>query len=140
MAVHLRLGNDQNAKVNHLKLSFADLVVTAHQCLKADHPDAETTALRLNEILRGSRDEPLVIEGRVENYSDLFCQLQAKWSFTTPILLQQLVEMIKNDSLTERMETYMTNYRDFCRSFTKLNEQDEQVVLEEHDSASPALF
>ena len=136
MAVHLRLDNDHNAKVNHLKLTFADLVVTVHQCLKASRSDAEATAVWLNEILRGSRDEPLVIEDKVEDYADIFSQLQKKWSFTSPTLLRQLVENMGNGSLSKRMKDYSAEYDEICRSFTKLNEH---VSLEDYDSSKPCL-
>ena len=95
---------------------------------------AEATAVWLNEILRGSRDEPLVIEDKVEDYADIFSQLQKKWSFTSPTLLRQLVENMGNGSLSKRMKDYSAEYDEICRSFTKLNEH---VSLEDYDSSNP---
>ena len=95
----MRLDSVIEKQIGKLKSDFADTVVETHKKLKDRCSDPEDAASWLNEILRGTKDEPLVIEESVSDYNDLFRLLQKKWSFTDPTLIQQLVDKLRNVSL-----------------------------------------
>lgn len=77
------------------------------KCIKARFPDADDAAIWLTEILRGTQNEPLVVEESVSaDFNNLFRQLQKKWSFTNPTLLQQLLYRLRNVSLNDKIQLY----------------------------------
>ena len=84
----MRLDSTNEEQIENLKEDFAALVIETRRCLKKRYSDAEEAATWINEILRGTQDEPPVVEVSVSDYSNLFIQLQKKWSFTKPDLLQ----------------------------------------------------
>ena len=86
-----------------MKADFAAIVIESRGHLEELYSNAENAATWLNEILRGNEDEPLVVEESAPDYSNLFRQLQKKWSFTRPDLLQQLVDELTIVPLEERM-------------------------------------
>ena len=136
------MGNVHTVKIGNLKKMFAILVAQAYKDFKTSQlvvnaaGDVSYVAVWLNEILRGTQDEPLAIEVNVDNYDELFRKLQQKWSFTRPIFLQQLTKSIENDTLSQQMKAYMEEYNSFCSSL-KLKEE---VSLEDHDPSNPCLI
>ena len=104
-------------QINSLKGEYAAIATKACSCLEARNQSAVLTAVWLNEILRGTKDEPLIVGEKVTNYSDLFLQLQTKWSFTNPDFLEQLLEILGNDSLIKKLAEYRQKFNKVCSEF-----------------------
>ena len=113
----LRIDHSTNKQIDSLKNSFAEIVSKTCRSLQNHYPDPQDATVWLNECLRGTIDEPLVIEQSVADYSDLFRQLQRKWSFSKPAILQRMVEKIEDSTLIEEMRVYKETFSIFCHSF-----------------------
>ena len=113
----LKIDHSTEKQIDSLRSSFAEIEFKTCQILQNHWPDPQIAAVWLNECLRGTTDEPLVIEQSVADYNDLFQQLQRKWSFTNPAILQIMVKKIKYDTLIEEMRVYNETLSIFCHSF-----------------------
>lgn len=133
-----RLDDTVKKEITRLKNDYATIATKACQCLENHNPSlsAAHTAVWLNEILRGTQDEPLIVEERVSTYSDLFLQLQKKWSFTNPALLKQLLEILENESLSEELAKYTKRFDEACSKFPI----DKPVRFEPYDPSQPCLI
>ena len=138
----MRLDGTIEEKIDNLKAEFAAIVTETRKCVKARHSDPEDAASWLNEILRGTQNEPLIVEESAPDYSNLFRQLQKKWSFTNHDLLQQLLDKLKDDLLNEKMKVYKESFDTFCHSFSSLlpSINNESVTrFEPCDPSQPCL-
>ena len=106
----LKLDGTTEEQIGNLKLDFAAIVTETRRCLRDRYSNPEDAASWLNEILRGTQDEPLVIEESVSDYNNLFRELQRKWSFTNPDILQQLLDKLKDAPLNQKMRLYKEKY------------------------------
>lgn len=104
-------------QINSLRVDYAAIATKACKCLETHDRSAAHTAVWLNEVLRGTHSEPLIVERSVSEYSDLFLQLQKKWSFTNPTLLEQLLKILKNDSLNKELAEYTKRFKKVCSEF-----------------------
>ena len=142
-ADELKMGRGHVSQIKELKKMFASLVAKVHRefeihvsnLVENTAADIPSVAVWLNEILRGTQDEPLAIEVNVGSYDDLFRALQHKWSFTRPTFLRQLTEIIENEALSQQMKEYTSEYDFFCNSL----ELKEEVSLEFLDPTNPCL-
>ena len=57
----LKLDGTTEEQIGNLKLDFAAIVTETRRCLRDRYSNPEDAASWLNEILRGTQDEPLVI-------------------------------------------------------------------------------
>ena len=136
----IQLDGTIEEKIKHLKADFAAIVIETRGHLEELYSNVENAATWLNEILRGNEDEPLVVEESAPDYSKLFRQLQKKWSFTRPDLLQQLVDELTIVSLKKRMQAYTERYDAFCHSFPINKEtKAKSVQFEPRDPRQPCL-
>ena len=133
----MRLDGTIEEQIEDLKADFANIVTDTQVCLEDRYSNPKYARSWLNEILRGTKDEPLVIE---ESASDYFLQLQNKWSFTNPTLLQQLADKLKNALLKGKMQDYKRKFDEFCHSFPINNETAAKPVeFELCDPRQPCL-
>ena len=122
-------------QIDSLKDDYAAIATEACGCLETHDRSAALTAVWVNEVFRGPQNEPLIVEGSVSEYSDLFRQLQKKWSFTNPTLLEQLLEKLKNDTLIQKLALYTERFNTFCSKFPI----DKAVRFEHYDPSQPCL-
>ena len=130
-----RLDDAVETQIDSLKVEYAAIATEACQQLKDRHQSAVLAAVWLNEILRGSQNEPLIVEESVSEYSDLFQQLQKKWSFTNPTLLEQLLKILENESLNKELVKYTNKFNKVCSEFPI----DKAVCFEPYDHNQPCL-
>ena len=71
--------------------------------LKKSYPDPEGLMVLLNGLLKSDSKESLMIKVAVTTHGELFLQLQRKWSFTNPTILQQLINYLTGEALQQKM-------------------------------------
>ena len=98
-----RLDDAVETQIDSLKVDCAAIATKVCGCLETHNRSAALTAVWLNKVLKGTQSEPLIVEESVSEYNDLFRQLQKKWSFTNPTLLEQLLKILENDSLNKEL-------------------------------------
>ena len=139
---HLILGDDAQQQIDCLKGEFAEIALEASKCLKEKHDDAEIAGKWINEVLRGTQHESLMVCSGVtaSTHDDLFKHLQTKWSFTNPDNLERLIRKLPTApcSLREKIRGYKKKFRDFCHSLSL--DGNTQMRFEVLDSDKPCLI
>ena len=132
-----RLDDTVEKEIDKLKIDYAAIAIEACECLENHKPSLSAVyrAVWLNDRLRGSQDEPLIVAEGVSTYSDLFAKLQKKWSFTNPDLLKQLLQKLGNHSLLEKLDGYIKRFDFVCSTFPI----DKPVRFEPYDESQPCL-
>ena len=128
-------------QIADFKRRFAFLVMEATEFLKKSFPVPENLMVLLNELLKSDLNEPLMIEKSVAKHGELFLQLQKKWSFTNPTILQQLISYLAGEALQQKMREYSQQYDNFCQSLN-INESSLQrgIQFDEYDVTNPCLI
>ena len=134
-----RLDDTVQKEIDKLKDAYADIATEACECLLETRKlSAPLAAVWLNDILRGTQNEPLLVEESVSDCIDLFRKLQEKWSFTNPTLLQQLLKKLDNSSLIQQLDEYTERFNTFCSKFP-IDKAKQPVCFEQYDSSQPCL-
>ena len=125
-------------KISDLKMEFGDIVVRALKWLDQRYPEPIDAVRWLNEVLRGPKCEPLVVpSSSVADNVPLDEQLQKRWSFTNPAILDGLVDKINDEELVKKMKMYNEHFKDVRRSIP-IN--DQQITFEPFDPSNPCLI
>lgn len=135
----LSLGCDVQVQITGLRREFSDISMKALRWLKRNYSDAQEASYWINEILSGTQEEPPVTEG-VSNFGELGDQLQKKWRFANPGVLEQLVEETQDATLIQQMREYGERFKHFCSSFPITQKPKySEVFFEEYDPSQPCL-
>ena len=128
-------------QIADFKKRYAFLAMKATDYLKKHYRDPESLMVLLNDLLKSDSKEPLMIEQPVSTYGELFLQLQKKWSFTNPTILQQLINYLTGKDLQQEMKKYSQEYDSFCQSL-KINESSlgKGIHFDEYDDTKPCLI
>ena len=139
-AATLSISRRIREQIVDFKRRYAFLAMEATDYLKKSYRDPESLMVLLNDLLKSDLKEPLMIEQPVATHGQLFLQLQKKWSFTNPTILQQIINYLAED-LQQKMEEYSQQYDDFCQSL-KINESSLQrgIHFDEYDATNPCLI
>ena len=140
-AATLTISCSTQEQIADFKRRFAFLSMEATEYLKKRFPDPESLIVLLNDLLKIDLKEPLMIEQPVATHLELFLQLQKKWSFTNPTILQQLINYLAGEDLQQKMRKYSQEYDSFCQSL-KINESSLQkgIHFDEYDTTKPCLI
>ena len=120
-AATMTISQRTQKQIADLKKRYAFLAMEVTEYLKKSYPDPETSMVLLNDLLKGDLNEPLMIEQPVATHGELFLQLQKKWSFTNPTILQQLIKTLEEENLQQKMREYSQEHDSFRQSL-KINE------------------
>ena len=102
------------------------------------YPETKDAVRWLNATLRGLQSEPLVVpSSSVSDKIPLDDQLQKRWSFTNPAILEGLVEKTNDEDLIERMKKYNEHFKYVRRSIPISNQK---IILEPLDLDKPCLI
>ena len=128
-------------QIADFKIRYAFLALEATEYLKKSYRDPETLMVLLNDLLKSDLKEPLTIEKPVATHGELFLQLQKKWSFTNPTILQQLIKNLAEEALKQKMRTYSQEYDSFCQSL-KIDESSlgKGIHFDDYDATNPCLI
>ena len=130
----MTLDYDIQARITDLRTEFADIVVLAFRWLENHYPEPRDAVRWLNEVLRGLKNEPLVIpNGNIP----LDKVLQEKWSFTNPAILEGLIQKTNDNDLIRRMKKYNEDFKYVRRSIPISNKK---IVFEPHHCDKPCLI
>ena len=133
----MTLAYDVQTRIGKLRTEFGDIVVQALKWLDHRYPETKDAVRWLNATLRGLQSEPLVVpSSSVSDNIPLDDQLQKKWSFTNPAILEGLVEKTNDRDLTERMKKYNENFKYVCRSIPISNQE---IIFERFNHNKPCL-
>ena len=132
----MTLAYDVQTRIGKLRTEFGDIVVQALKWLDHRYPETKDAVRWLNATLRGLQSEPLVVpSSSVSDNIPLDDQLQKKWSFTNPAILEGLVEKTNDRDLTERMKKYNENFKYVCRSIPISNQE---IIFERFNHNKPS--
>lgn len=162
-AAFMTISSSTQAKLQSYKDEFMEIVWEASEALKANFSNVEELAVKVNEILKDDKGEPLVFETLPTSHSQVFPVLQKQWSYTNSEFLYQLIHRIlekhtasrrtsgrhtakKHTSgkctvgttLKKKIESYRQSYRSFCQSLEITNES--HIQLEAYDPSKPCLI
>ena len=128
-------------KIADFKRRYAFLTMEMADYLKKSYPDPETLMVLLNGLLKSDLKEPLMIEVPVTTYGELFQQLEKKWGFTNPTILQQLINYLAGEALQQKMREYSQEYDIFCQSL-KIDESslEKRIYFDDYDATNPCLI
>ena len=137
----VNISRSTRGQITDFKRRFAFLEMEMTDYLKKSYPDPESLMVLLNSLLKSGSKEPLMIEVPVATYGELFLQLQNKWSFTNPTILQQLINYLAGEALQQKMRKYSQEYDIFCQSL-KIDESSLQkrIHFDDYDAANPCLI
>ena len=140
-AATLSISCSTREKIADFKRRYAFLEMEATEFLKKSYPDPESLMVLLNGLLKSDLKEPLTIEKPVATHSELFLQLQKKWSFTNPTILQQLIKYLAEEALKQKMRTYSQEYDSFSQSL-KIDESSlgKGIHFDDYDATNPCLI
>ena len=140
-AATMTISRSTQEQIAGFKKRYAFLAMEATEYLKKSYHDPESLMVLLNDILKSDLKEPLMIEQPVATHGELFLQLQKKWSFTNPTILQQLISYLAGEALQQKMRKYSQEYDSFRQSL-KINESSLQrgIQFDEYDATNPCLI
>ena len=134
----MTLYQDIQTKIRNLKTEFGDIVVLALRWLDNRYPETRDAVRWLNEVLRGPKGDPLVLtSSSLSEDVPLVDQLQEKWTFTNPTILEGLVDKTNDSTLIERMSQYKKHFKYVRRSIPIT---DQEVILEPFNRDKPCLI
>ena len=140
-AATMTITRSTQEQIADFKKRYAFLAMKATDYLKKSYCDPESLMVLLNCLLKSDSKEPFMIEQPVATHAELFLQLQKKWSFTNPTILQQLINYLTGEDLQQEMKKYSQEYDSFCQSL-KINESflGKGIHFDEYDAAKPCLI
>ena len=134
----MTLDHDIQTRINNLRTEFAAIVVQALKWLDHHYPETKDAVRWLNESLRGLQSEPLPVpSSSVSDTVPLDEQLQKRWSFTNPAILEGLVEKTNERDLIEKMKKYNENFK-YVRCSIPISNQE--ISLSPSIQTSHVLF
>lgn len=147
-AASMTISSFTQTKLESYKVEFMEIVWEASEALKASFSNVEELAVKVNEIMKDDKGEPLVFEPLPTSHSEVFPKLQKQWSYTNPEFLHQLIHRLleKHTSgkctvgttLKKKIESYWQSYISFCQSLEITNES--HIQFEAYDSSKPCLI
>ena len=134
----MEVDSKMEKNIKQLKSDFSMIVVSACSWLRNHFPEAEDATVWLNEILKVHQQDPPVVQGVVRDHPALREQLQAKWSFVNPDILQRLVNEIGTNEV-ELLEN-MTKYKEKFKKVCAMIPISKEVESESCDHTKPCLI